>query len=122
MQRFAIHPRNNWQQAVEQLGFGFHTANVPYWDESAYYSFRLGEIELIERATAELWELCLVAVQHVIDEQLYGKFAIPKDFVPYIEKTWEADHPSIYGRFDLCYKRWAGQTPRIQRRYAHQPL
>jgi glutathionylspermidine synthase len=104
MQRFAIHPRNNWQQAVEQLGFGFHTANVPYWDESAYYSFPLGEIDLIERATGELWELCLEAVQHVIDEQLYDKFAIPKDFVPYIEKTWEEDHPSIYGRFDLCFK------------------
>ncbi len=104
MQRFAIHPRNNWQQAVEQLGFGFHTANVPYWDESAYYSFSLGEIDLIERATGELWELCLEAVQHVIDEQLYDKFAIPKDFIPYIEKTWEEDHPSIYGRFDLCFK------------------
>jgi glutathionylspermidine synthase len=104
MQRFSIQPRNNWQKAVEQLGFGFHTTNAPYWDESAYYSFHLGEIDLIEKATAELWDLCLGAVQHVIDEQLYAKFAIPKDFIPYIEKTWEEDHPSIYGRFDLCYQ------------------
>jgi glutathionylspermidine synthase len=104
MQRITIQPRNNWQQAVEQLGFGFHTANVPYWDESAYYAFRPEEINLIETATAELWELCLDTVQHVIDNRLYQRFAIPTDFIPYIEKTWEEDQPSIYGRFDLCYK------------------
>ena len=104
MQRISIHPRNNWQKAVEQLGFGFHTADSPYWDESAYYAFRAEEIDLIEKATADLWELCLEAVQHVIDNELYSKFAIPKEFVPYIEKTWEEDHPSIYGRFDLCLR------------------
>ena len=63
MRRIAIPPRNNWKQAVEQLGFGFHTTNVPYWDESAYYSFTMDEILLLEDATAELWELCLTAVQ-----------------------------------------------------------
>jgi glutathionylspermidine synthase len=104
MERVSIHPRNNWQSAVEQLGFGFHTAAGPYWDERAYYAFTAGEIDLIERATAELWELCLGAVQHVIDNQLYARFAIPPEFISYIEKTWEEDHPSIYGRFDLCYK------------------
>jgi glutathionylspermidine synthase len=51
-----------------------------------------------------LWELCVEAVQHVIDKGLYQQFAIPPEFVPYIEKTWDEDHPSIYGRFDLCYK------------------
>ena len=104
MQRTSIQPRNNWQHAVEQLGFGFHTAATPYWDESAYYTFSLGEIDRIEKATAELYELCLDAVQHVIDNGLYDKFAIPASFIPYIEKTWEEDHPAIYGRFDLCYR------------------
>jgi glutathionylspermidine synthase len=104
MQRISIHPRNNWQAAVEQLGFGFHTAATPYWDESAYYTFSLDEINKIESATADLWTLCLTAVQHVIDNKLYAKFAIPTEVVPYIEKTWEEDHPSIYGRFDLCYR------------------
>jgi glutathionylspermidine synthase len=104
MQRIPTHPRNNWQSAVEQLGFGFHTAAGPYWDESAYYAFTAEEINLIERATTELWDLCLGAVQHVIDNNLYARFAIPPEFIPYIEKTWEEDHPSIYGRFDLCFK------------------
>lgn len=104
MKRIEIKPRNNWQKAVEQLGFGFHTTNIPYWDESAYYSFEMNEVLFIEKATAELWDMCLAAVQHVMDERLYDKFAIPEWMVPYIERTWMEDHPAIYGRFDFCYK------------------
>ena len=54
MQRHIITPRNNWQNEVEKLGFGFHTANVPYWEESKYYSFSLDEINKIEIATQEI--------------------------------------------------------------------
>ena len=104
MQRNTIEPRNNWQAAVEKLGFGFHTSDVPYWDESVYYSFSAIEINAIEKATNELWEMSLAAVQHVIDHQLYNQFAIPAFMVPLIEKSWEQDHPAIYGRFDLCVK------------------
>jgi len=104
MQRIKINPRNNWQKAAENLGFGFHTTNIPYWDESAYYSFEMDEILAIEKATAELWTMCLDAVQHVMDEGLYERFAIPEWIISYIERTWTEDHPAIYGRFDLCYK------------------
>lgn len=104
MQRISITPRNNWQQAVEQLGFGFHSTNIPYWDESAYYQFSMEEILNLEKATAELWDMCLQAVQFVIDTRQYDKFHIPEWFVPQVEKSWNEDHPSIYGRFDLVCK------------------
>ncbi|SJZ96569.1 glutathionylspermidine synthase family protein [Sediminibacterium ginsengisoli] len=104
MKRIKTNPRNNWQSAVEKLGFGFHTSNVPYWDESVYYEMKMDEILFIEKATAELWDLCLGAVQHVMDHNLYHKFAIPEWAIPLIEKSWTEDHPAIYGRFDLCYK------------------
>ena len=104
MKRITTTPRNNWQSAVEELGFGFHTTNVPYWDESVYYEMEMSEIILIEKATAELWDLCLGAVQHVIDNKRYTQFSIPEWIVPQIEKSWIEDHPAIYGRFDLCYK------------------
>ncbi|MCW3081391.1 glutathionylspermidine synthase family protein, partial [Segetibacter sp.] len=97
-------PRNNWQAEVEKLGFGFHTTNVPYWDESAYYEFTIDEVLKIEKATNEVWNLCLEAVDHVIDNRLYNKFNIPDWLIPYIEKTWTEDHPSIFGRFDFCVK------------------
>ncbi len=104
MERIIINPRNNWQSAVEKLGFGFHTTNIPYWDESAYYSFSMPEILKLEKATAELWDLCLGAVQHVMDNNLYHQFGIPEYIIPIIEKSWTEDHPAIYGRFDLAYK------------------
>ncbi len=104
MVRHQITPRFNWQDRVEQLGFGFHTTEDLYWDESACYSFPTAEIEQIEQVTSELWELCLEAVQYVIDEKMYDQFRIPRAFVPMIEKSWNDDHPSIYGRFDLCFR------------------
>ena len=105
MERIKISPRNNWQSEIEKLGFGYHSTEGAYWDETAYYTFSLAEIEEIEKATKTLWELCLSAVQHVIDKKLYSRMNIPENFIPYIEKTWDEDHPSVYGRFDLCYKK-----------------
>lgn len=104
MQRNNIQPRNNWQTEVEKLGFGFHSSNIPYWKEDAYYSFSMDEILQIEKASIELWDLCLGAVQHVMDNNLYHHFAITENFIPLIEKSWTEDHPAIYGRFDFCYK------------------
>lgn len=103
MERISISPRNNWKEAVEKLGFGFHSTNVPYWDESAYYKFSMDEILYIEKATAELWQMCLAAVQYVIDKKEYAKFHIPEWMIAHIEKTWNEDAPAIYGRFDFAY-------------------
>lgn len=104
MKRNTTIPRNQWQAAVEKLGFGFHTSDVPYWDESVYYTFQMSEVLQLEKATAILWDLCLGAVQHVIDNNMYQQFGIPEWAVPLIEKSWSEDHPAIYGRFDLCCK------------------
>ena len=105
MERIKILPRFNWQGEIEKLGFGYHSTEGAYWDETAYYSFTPAEIEEIEKATKTLWELCLSAVQYVIDNKLYSRMNIPENYIPYIEKTWDEDHPSVYGRFDLCYKK-----------------
>lgn len=104
MIRHTIIPRNNWQQKIENLGFGFHSTEIPYWDESHYYSFKMEEITALEKATSTLWTMCLEAVQYVIDKKLYDRFRIPYSYIPYIEDEWNEDVPAIYGRFDLCYK------------------
>lgn len=104
MERIKIEPRNSWQKEVEKLGFGFHSTDVAYWDESAYYEFSLNEINLIEKATSELWEMMLSAVQYVIDKKLYYKLHIPEWIIPSIEESWDKDYPSIYGRFDFAFK------------------
>lgn len=108
MQRHEGAPRADWQSRVEARGLIWHTPEQPYWNEGVYYSFTAAEIDLIERATNELHALCLQAVQHVIDHKLYAKFGIPALAVPLIEASWEAEPPSIYGRFDLAYD---GESP-----------
>lgn len=114
MLRHSITPRNNWQAAVEKHGFGFHTTDVPYWDESAYYEFTEKEILQLETATALLWDMCLGAVQHVMDNNLYHLFAIPEKYIPFIEKSWLLDHPAIYGRFDLGYNDRTGSIKLLE--------
>lgn len=104
MQRIAITPRQNWQQKVEDTGFGFHTADVSYWNESAYYSITPEEADALFYATETLWEMCLEAVQHVIDKNLFNLFNIPQHMWQYIINSWENDLPSIYGRFDFAVK------------------
>jgi glutathionylspermidine synthase len=104
MDRITINPRPDWQEKVENIGFGFHTLEGTYWDESAYYTFSMAEIDALETATNDLWEKCLEAVQYVVDKKKYPLFHIPQWVIPHIEKTWNEDAPSVYGRFDFSFK------------------
>ncbi len=103
MERVSCIVRNDWKKKVEEIGFGFHTIDGTYWDESAYYQFSMNEVEELESATSELFDRCLDAVQHVIDHRLYSQFKIDPKFIPLIEDSWNNDAPSIYGRFDFVY-------------------
>lgn len=104
MERIVTPPRFDWQEKVTAHGLNFHTIDgQPYWDETAYYSFSSSEIDELEAATSELHEMCITAAEHVINNKLYSKLLIPPQAVPLIERSWENDEPSIYGRFDLAY-------------------
>jgi glutathionylspermidine synthase len=114
MERIASQPRPNWQAAVEARGLKWHTGSTPYWSEDAYYRFTTDEIDSVERATNELHQRCLEGVQHVIDEKRYGELKIPEHAIPHIERSWEEEPPSIYGRFDLAYD---GASPPVMLEY-----
>lgn len=103
MKRVAAKARHNWKKTVENQGLTWHSVNGAYWNEEAYYSFTMEEILKLEKVTNELHEMCLKAVQHVIDNKLYGKLHIPDIAIPLIEGTWNQEPPSLYGRFDLAY-------------------
>ena len=103
MERLPSTPRPDWERAVEARGLKWHTGATPYWSEDACYRFTAEEVDSIERATNELHERCLEAVQHVIDERRYAELRIPESAVPLITASWEAEPPSVYGRFDLAY-------------------
>ena len=103
MRRITCSPRRDWERKVEEVGLSWHTGDSPYWNESAYYEFTAREVDVLEAATNNLHGLCLKAVQYVIDNKLYARLGIPDIAVPLIEGSWEAEPPSIYGRFDFVY-------------------
>jgi glutathionylspermidine synthase len=114
MKRHPINVRDNWQSKVEQLGFRYHTLNgEKYWDESVYYEFSYAQVAVLERTTAELYALCLKAVDHVINNNLFDLFFIPIEFAPLIRQSWKQRTNSIYGRFDLSWNGDLATSPRM---------
>lgn len=104
MKRVATTERIDWQHRVPSQGLTFHTPPAgPYWNEGAYYEFTAAQVDVLEAATNTLHELCLEAVQHVIDHKRYAELCIPAIAIPMIERSWEEELPSIYGRFDFAY-------------------
>jgi glutathionylspermidine synthase len=104
MQRETRIPRVDWPAKVEALGFDFHTIDgAVYWDERACYRFTSAEIDKLEAATGELQERCIEAVTRVIERREYERFRIPEPFHALIERSWNDDEPSVYGRFDLSW-------------------
>jgi hypothetical protein len=117
-------PRQDWQRRVEEVGFPLHTADGPYWDESAFWVFTPGDVELLEQATAALHEMVLAAVGHVIETgRFWERLAIPREMAPLVARSWEGvdgdGDPSIYGRMDLA---WDGVgSPRLLEYNADTP-
>jgi glutathionylspermidine synthase len=96
--------RPNWSTTVESQGLIYHTPEGHrYWDESAFYEFTAKEVDTLEAATNELWNMWLAAIQHVIDKNRFAELRIPAAAVPLIVSTWNQEPPAVHGRFDLAY-------------------
>ncbi len=94
----------NWQNRVESVGYGYHSDNgIPYWVDDYYFSISPLFADEIYNATTELWQMCLAAVEHVIENKKYHLFHIPNYVHHHIERSWNNETPSIYGRFDFAY-------------------
>ncbi|HEY4799082.1 MAG TPA: glutathionylspermidine synthase family protein, partial [Bacteroidia bacterium] len=57
--------------------------------------------------------LCLKAVQHIIDKNLFHHFHIPEKFVYLIRQSWKEKMPSVYGRFDLSWNGNINEPPKM---------
>jgi glutathionylspermidine synthase len=80
--------RASWRSAVESQGLIYHTPNGQrYWDESAFYEFTAKEVDAMEAATNELWNMWLAAIQRVIDQNRFAELRIPAAAVPLIIST-----------------------------------
>ncbi|RYD57139.1 MAG: glutathionylspermidine synthase family protein [Sphingobacteriales bacterium] len=102
MKRHTISPRPDWEEKIKAHGFLFYK-NESYYTETACYEFSSEEIDALDTATAECFDMCLKVVQHVIDHNLWDEFHIPKQYADLIKWSWDNDMPSIYGRMDMVY-------------------
>jgi glutathionylspermidine synthase len=121
MQRLRTTPRRDWEKTVESQGFYFHTADEeqPYWDESVYYRFTSAEVDTLEKATYALNDMCLKAVDHVIESDLCEQFLIPRTHWDWIKRSWDRDELTLYGRFDFAFD--GSQPPKMLEYNADTP-
>ena len=76
MERKSIKPRDNYQRIVENLGFTFHK---DYWLEDACYALSMSEVEQIEKATAECYDMYCQAVEKCLyDDRRLDLLRIPQ--------------------------------------------
>ncbi len=112
MRRHTIEPRPDWQRTVEEQGCIYPLTRHPdgslrpYWDESAYYSFTLPEVEALEETVEELHAMCLAAAAHIVEHDRFADLGITDPrLAERVAESWRrrAELPSLYGRFDLRY-------------------
>lgn len=113
MERIEINPRLDYKTIVEKQGLKFHTIDgEDYWNEKAYYSFGIAEINKIEKATEQCHQFYIEAAEHLVKHPqiLKEQFVIPEDIIPFVIDSWnnESDDAAKvkclnYGRFDFSY-------------------
>ncbi|MFG3495280.1 glutathionylspermidine synthase family protein [Streptomyces sp. NPDC047928] len=112
MKRHTIEPRPGWQRTVEEQGCVYPLTRFPdgslrpYWDESAYYSFSLPEVEALEEVVEELHAMCLAAAAHIVERDRFADLGITdRRLASLVAESWRRrdELPSVYGRFDLRY-------------------
>ncbi|MFC5145464.1 glutathionylspermidine synthase family protein [Streptomyces aureoversilis] len=110
MRRHRTEPRPGWQATVEEQGVIYPLTRLPdgtlrpYWDESAYYSFTLAEVEELEETVAELHGMCTAAAAHIVEHDRFADLGLTDPaLTALIAESWRRrdELPSVYGRFDL---------------------
>ncbi|KAI4141249.1 MAG: hypothetical protein LQ340_007686 [Diploschistes diacapsis] len=113
MRRILTEKRPNATPLVQSQGliYSFEpksgTTTEPYWPDDRYYSFTSAEIELLEKAGRDVFDLCCEAADYLIEhpEIIISKMAIPAFALKQITESWNREPAwgSVYGRFDVCF-------------------
>ena len=113
MRRIAIEKRPNATRLVQSQGLVYTAHPDPdgpsdsYWPDDRYYSFTSDEIDLIEQAGKDVFDMCCEAADYLVEhpEVITGKMAVPPFALQQIKESWNREPPwgSVYGRFDVCF-------------------
>ncbi len=113
MRRIMLEPRPDWRDKLANIGMDLDTGRdeataSPYWAEDAAYVFSPDAIERLHVAVDDLAVMIEAAVEHVIVHNRFAEVGVSSELGRLAAASWEADEPSLYGRFDLC---WNGDGP-----------
>lgn len=108
MRRRLFDRRADFVSAHQAIGFSYWDLpsknGQPYWQEGVVYEFSEQQIDFINDATNELYQMCLAMVAQIVSSGDYPTEFYLNDFAKsLIETSWQESQPSIYGRFDLAY-------------------
>ena len=108
MKRLVSEPRPDWKAKVEKVGLTYHTheedgVKKPYWNEAACYELTADEVDELEKAVHDLHYLLIDVADEVVTKGRWEELAISQHAVPLIERSWQADDFSVYGRFDFAW-------------------
>ncbi len=123
MTRLDCVPRPNWPELVEKVGLTYHLhggpSPRPYWNEAACYEFTVGEVDQMEKAVHDLHYLLIDVAEEVIKRGDWELLAIPDQAVPMVQRSWDNDDFSLYGRFDFAWM--PGGVPKLLEYNADTP-
>jgi glutathionylspermidine synthase len=113
--------RADWRQQLAAQGLVYNDTPLPgggmmsYWREGPFYDFTGAEIDALHADAATLFEMCIAAGDHILDNELLDRLGIPEFAWEQVARTWFDDEtepggrsrgdfsPSVYGRFDVRY-------------------
>ena len=109
MERRRLEAREGWVDTVTDQGLVYCWTDQPdgslraYWDETACYAFREAEVDELERAAGDLWELCIAAGDHMLERGWMDRMGVPAEAHELIRRSWRTEPPALYSRLDLRY-------------------
>ncbi|OLN84999.1 putative acid-amine ligase YgiC 1 [Colletotrichum chlorophyti] len=123
MRRVPVKKRHNATRLVQSQGLVFADVVTPdaseqYWPDDRYYSFTEEEINLLEGAARDVFDMCCEAAEYLVEHPdiITKKMAIPEFCLKQIKKSWDRAPAwgSIYGRFDVCFGGLDHPDPRLR--------
>ena len=109
MRREQLSARPGWREIVINQGLSFPDTPrpdgsvTPYWMDDVAYEFTIEQIEQLEAVTAQLWDMSLKTVEHVLRQGNLADFGLPASALDYLRWSWDTQQPTVYGRFDVAW-------------------
>ncbi len=97
-----ITPRKDFRAQLSDRGFILNE-NDHYWQETKAYALTDEEVDTLDDAATEVHQLCVDAIETIIDRNLFHKFGMSDAWAEYVTKSWRRRDPDIYARFDFAY-------------------